>query len=251
MDNRYQPPCLLSPTWVHASPPVSTSARTGTGAITLTLAKKISLMENIAEKHDLVTSQKFKWGAIAYFNDEHKDYREWDSLGRMASILHTASDEPVPVYAVIGESPDFAIYDSSRSRISGCEVTEVIKPGYARHRFHKEDALKPPGYHYGKPEQIDDQWEPLTMILKKKASKSYSADSWLLVYYDIGMLATADWETPFHVRLLAEFDSTRLNLADDDYASFARILVLSPDMRSLTEIHPNPRFIGAIPNEEG
>ncbi len=66
---------------------------------------------------------------------------------------------------------------------------------------------------------------------------SYAADSWLLVYYDIGILDKADWETPFHVRLLAEFDSTRLNIADDDYARFARILVLSPDMRCLTEVY--------------
>lgn len=208
-------------------------------------------MENIAEKHDSITSQKFGWGAAAYFSDEHKDDREWDSLGRMASILGATSDEPVPVYAVIGESPDFAIYDSSCTRISGCEVTEVIKPGYARHRFHKEDALKPPGTYYGMPEQIDDQWEPLTKVLRKKALKPYAADSWLLVYYDIGMLQTEDWETPFHARLLAEFESTRLNLAEEDYARFVRILVLSPDMRSLTEVHPNPRFIGAIPNEEG
>jgi hypothetical protein len=207
-------------------------------------------MENIAEKHESITSQKFGWGAAAYFSDEHKNDREWDSLGRMASILDAASDEPVPVYAMIGESPDFAIFDFSRTRISGCEVTEVIKPGYARHKFHKEDALKSPGTYYGMPEQIDDQWEPLTKILKKKALKSYSPDSWLLVYYDIGMLDTADWETPFHTRLLEEFNSTQLNLADDDYARFARILVLSPDMRSLTEVHPNPRFIGAIPHEE-
>lgn len=126
----------------------------------LTLAKKNSLMENIAEKHKSITLKKFSWGAVAYFSDKHKDDREWDSLGRMASILDAASDDPVPVYAVIGESPDFAIYDSSRARISGCEVTEVLKPGYERHRFHKEDALKPRGTYYGMPEQFDDQWEP-------------------------------------------------------------------------------------------
>ncbi len=208
-------------------------------------------MDNIAERHDTITSQKFRWGAVAYFSDKHKDDREWDSLGHMASILEAANDAPVPVYAVISESPDFVIYDSARARISGCEVTEVLKPGYARHRFHKQDALKPPGTYYGVPEQIDDQWEPLTKILRKKALKPYSVNSWLLVYYDIGMLETEDWETPFHTRLLAAYESTRLNLTDDDYARFARILLLSPDMRSLTEIHPSPRLIGIVPNENG
>lgn len=207
-------------------------------------------MENIAGKHNFVTSQKFHWGAVAYFSDQHKNDREWDCLGSMAAILDAASNEPVPVWAVIGESPDFAIYDFSGARISGCEVTEVIKTGYARHRFHKEAALKPPGTCCGMPQQIKDQWEPLAQILKKKSLKAYAADAWLLVYYDIGMLETADWKTPFHTRLLTEFFSSRLNLAEDDYEIFARILVLSPDMRSLTELHPNPRFIGTVPHEE-
>lgn len=207
---------------------------------------RIPELTSIADRHSEIAAQKFQWGAVKYFSDIHKGDREWDILGSMASILSRVDCRPVPMFAEKGESPDFTLYDASKSLIAGCEVAEVLRPGYARHRFHKEAALMPRETVFGV-SKIDDQWQPLTKVLRKKLLRSYITKSWLLIYYDIGMLDTEDWHTPFHVRLLREFGTTRLNMTLQECQLFKRILLLSADMRSLTEISPVPRHIGQIP----
>jgi len=207
-------------------------------------------MDRISDKKSFVSSMKFTWGAVAYFSHEHEDEREWDILGSAAALLEHGNTTRLPTFALKQESPDFMLYDSSRLLIAGCEVTEVLRPGYRRHSFHKDAVFKPPGFQHGIPESIDNQWEPLTKLLRKKALRPYISDSWLLVYYDIGMLETDDWDTPFHERLLAELELNQLQMAEEEYERFHRILILSPNMKSLTEIYPNPNHTAELINEE-
>ena len=207
------------------------------------------IMNQIDHEYVRVASMKFAWGAAEYFGHKHKNDREWEILGAMTAILKYADCSPIPVYAEKQECPDFRLFNSSRSLITECEVTQVLRPGYARHAHHKEDAKNPSGS-ITDVDPIDDQWQPITDILKKKTLRSYIENSWLLIHYSIASLETYDWDTPFHDRLLSELSTNMLQLNLADFAKFRRILVLGNDMRSLTEIHPLQIHVGNLPKRD-
>ena len=82
-----------------------------------------------------------------------------------------------PSYAIKSEHPDFLTFRNETQPYRPVEIVEVLEANRKRDLEYKTGNLEA--------ELVDDSWAVFIDILRKKFSKSYGKDCWLLIYYDI------------------------------------------------------------------
>ena len=197
-------------------------------------------MEEIATRYAQVKQAMSKMDGATLFSNAGKDFCEWDTLGTIQQLLLSAG-RVAPTFACKGEAPDFRTYLANREPWDPFEITDVLRPGYKMHEFHKL-ASRPnaPMFdsHEGR-DVLEHPWEPLRERITAKSHKTYPAGTCLAVYYNIMLMRFPDMDTPFHHQLLAEH--TRVSFAD--LARFGRVLILDSAMQCLVQLHPSPSMI--------
>jgi len=143
--NRYQPPCRRSLAWFHASPPVSTSAPAGSGAITLTLGKIIMRIHSILflmitscalpTLHQGTTDCRINrhyvghWSvgpAYSWFSPIVGDSRYFiDGAGLPTEVVRLMNSQPD--YQAFGDGPESSIYMEVQGHISPSSNTSGLQ----------------------------------------------------------------------------------------------------------------------------
>jgi len=183
-----------------------------------------------------------------YSEDPHRapayrDDREWFVLGGVVKLLLDAGRQ-APVTAEKqdpkhkGNDPDFVTFRQDGTEWLPVEVCETVHPDYAnQRRMLKQFPNRP--IHYDSSGALADPWKGLQDLITKKARKAYAPRTCLLVYYDIGPFPLRTWNAPVIDKLMSHHASTPFQGID----AFRRVLVLSADMNSLAELHPNAETI--------
>ena len=174
------------------------------------------------------------------FSNTGKDLCEWDTLGTIHQLLLSAG-RVAPTFACKGEAPDFRTYLANRVSWEPFEITDVLRPGYRIHEFHKR-ASSPDAPVFESHESrdvIEHPWKPLRDRITAKARKTYPPGTCLAVYYNIMLMRFPDMDTPFHRQLLTEHTETPF----EGMGRFGRVLILDSAMRCLVQLYPSPSVV--------
>jgi len=199
-------------------------------------------MTNIEEKLTQIECSGIH--AVDFFSNEHKKDREWQVLGAVRRLLVAGGrGQDAPVFAEANEPPDFVAYISNAAneekRRVYVEVVDVLKPGYKRDEFHKDDAKPNAPERYEVDPPLANPWEPLRQEIKKKALKHYERPILLIVYHTLPRCCFKARHGPFHSQILDEHRREPFVGVE----AFDRALILNCDMQSLVELHPHPETI--------
>jgi hypothetical protein len=198
-----------------------------------------------SEYADVMARLRAKSAAEFFGKRGNESDWEWFILGSALKILEQVGGD-VPELAEKHEAPDFLTFRKDGESFVGIEVTEVLRSGYRRNKFHLDEAKKgrkicaiPPPH--------PTPWKSLAEVLKKKFRKVYPNGTWLLVYLDLSRsdfyaMNSNDFEKPWDrivTEELAQWPRETGYSVDIERSPFERILLMSSDCSGLMEIFPS------------
>jgi hypothetical protein len=197
-------------------------------------------MKRISEQRERIEAYRPTVTPAQFYNDRRfRHDREWLILSYLSEIL-LAAGRPAPVYAdklADGKGPDFQTYSVDRELFERIEVTEVLRPDYARNRFHFERE-KARITEWQPPDPHPDSRSSFHDVFQRKLAKRYAADSSLLIYDDVPHPVFPEF-LPWHQRILADSWLIR-RLTSSKYRS---IWVIDPTGKAAVQLSPQREVI--------
>jgi hypothetical protein len=147
---------------------------------------------NILEKHKEIQNA-ISSGLLdesTFWSNAHKRTREWLVLGASAlAKKRQGIDCPTSAMELDPPNPDFQTYTEAGEKWGMLEVTECVPEGWKRTSHYKKVQL---GIHYTNtdacsvtPEQVV---EVISARISAKSQMAYAGDSFLIIYFNIGIL---------------------------------------------------------------
>lgn len=220
-------------------------------------------MESIYSKFIQVYKWNNKHRGEIFLDRKYKDDLEWLVLGYTARMLKI-NKLPYPTYAVKQESPDFITYDRHNCLFAPIEITEILHPDRRRTEEYRQEKIETEKFNkLSKKEQqriientkgelqesdLRGKWHELFIeTFKKKFSRAYCPNTWLLIYFNIsqGHLSPHGGWWYLGMEWLANefFFSDKPEYKHLKFPQFERIYVVKSDGNELVQIFPAVELI--------
>jgi hypothetical protein len=193
-------------------------------------------MKNLQREYLRVQDLSEKLGGEFLYSDKYKKDREWWVLGSFFNLLR-ASDEYCDILADEQEAPDFKLKYVSRGNNYNVEVCEILHPGRKR-GDEKEIPFDEDLFLKNVIEKKIDIWETFKATLKKKLTKDYGNNSWLLIYHNIPVYHISQYG--FWINLVCANVEVwiKQDIINIQKSKFEQIFVINSSVKEIISIHP-------------
>jgi hypothetical protein len=205
------------------------------------------MMERITERYNTAETTKQaameawyegKCNRDRFMVEGKKDLEAW-ILSRFVDAYNTAAESQL-IWVDSREAPDFALYDERSQLIGYVEVTEWLDPYPDRKRDEEYRGIPTVAARLidDDPKRDERVIEHLRNQVKKKFTKSYPENTWLLIY--INVTSSLFWQTDTSDVFKRETDIVAKVIADlSTYrpSSISEVWVLNPTRSTESVVH--------------